>query len=91
MSAKKTRAPTSNPAFNIPMTDEQWDVVDFIGFEAETAFIYPFATDFDDITMETVDCIVERCNGYTNDTDTLYEICEKVLGINAEVYQRRNK
>lgn len=91
MSTKETRAPTSNPAFNVPMTDEQWNVVDFIGFEAETAFVYPFATDFDDITMKTIDCIVERCSGHTDDTDTLYEMCEEVLGINPEICQRRSK
>lgn len=85
---KATRCPTSNDAFNVPMTDEQWDVVDFIGFEAETAFVYPFAVDFDDVTMDMVDRIVADCNGHTNDWDTLYGACESVLGINSDLIKK---
>ena len=67
------------------MTAEQFDVVNFVAFESETSLVYPFVVDFDDMTFEMVNNIVKGCNGYTSDTDTLYEECEKVLGINPEL------
>lgn len=73
---------TSNEKLNGPMTYEQWQVVDFVGLEAETAWVYPFAIDFDDMTKDMVDKIVEGCNGRTDDWDTLYRECERVLGCN---------
>ena len=79
---KKRYCPTSNEAFNVLMTEEQISVVDFIALEAETALVYPFAVDFDDATMDMVDRIVARCNGRTNDRETLYRECERVLGCN---------
>lgn len=91
MGTKQMRCPTSNKLFNIPMTDEQWDVVDFIGFEAETAFVYPFAVDFDDATMDMVDSIVSGCHGHTNDSDVLYGECERVLGINPNLIKHPEK
>ena len=86
---KRRHCPTSNELFNVPMTEEQWDVVDFIGFEAETAFVYPFAVDFDDVTMDMVDSIVAGCQGHTNDTDVLYGECERVLGVNPDLKKGR--
>lgn len=77
------RGQTSNERFNILMTYEQWQVVDYIGLEAETAFVYPFTIDFDDVTMGMIDRIVANCNGHTDDWDTLYEACERVLGVNS--------
>lgn len=76
----------SNKRFsNIPLTAEQFDVVDFVAFESETALVYPFAVEFNDMTFEMVNNIVKGCNGHTSDTDTLYEECEKVLGVNSEL------
>lgn len=88
---KKICCPTSNEKLNVPMTAEQWDVVDFIGLEAETARVYPFAVDFDDVTMDMVDGIVAGCNGHTNDTETLYGECERVLGINPDLIKKRTQ
>ena len=48
----------------------------------QVSTIYPFATEFDDLTMDMVDKIVEECNGYSDDTEILYEVCERILGIN---------
>ena len=76
---------TSNKRLNVPMTEQEWDVVDFITFESETAITYPFGIDFDDITMEMVDSIVSACEGHTEDTDLLYDACERVLGTNADL------
>jgi hypothetical protein len=76
---KHTFAPTSNPNFNVPMTTAQWSVIDFIAFESETSLKYPFKKDFDDLNMETIDKIVEICEDL-EDTDAIYEACEKVLG-----------
>lgn len=87
---KSKRCPTSNERFNIPMTDEQWAVVDFIGLEAETAWVYPFAVDFDDVTMEMVDKIVASRNGNTDDWDSLYGACESVLGTNPDLTSRKS-
>lgn len=79
----------SNDRFNnIPLTAEQFDVVDFIAFESECAIVYPFAVKFDNVTFEMVNNIIKGCNGYTDDEDCLYEECEKVLGINPELLQR---
>lgn len=88
---KKICCPTSNEKLNVPMTAEQWDVVDFIGLEAETAWIYPFAVDFDDVTMDMVDRIVAGCSGHTNNRDTLYGICECVLGVNSNLTKNNFK
>lgn len=82
---KKKCPVTSNVKLNTPMTEEQWDVVDFVAFESETSVIYPFAIGFDDMTMEMVDSIAKACNGHTDDEDTLYEECERVLGRNPEL------
>lgn len=79
---KHTYASTSNEKLNIPMTAEEWDVVSFVAFENETSTIYPFATEFDNLTMDMVDKIVEECNGHSDDTEILYEVCERILGIN---------
>lgn len=71
----------SNKRFNkVYLTVAQYDVLDFIAFESETSFVYPFAIEFDDITMEMVDGIIELCRGHTEDTDILYEACKKILG-----------
>lgn len=76
----------SNKRFsNIPLTVEQFGVVDFVAFESETALVYPFAVGFNNMTFEMVNDIVKGCNGHTSDIDTLYEECEKVLGINPEL------
>ena len=79
---------TSNKKLNVPMTREEWDVVSFLAFESETSIIYPFALDFDSLTMEIVSSIVEKCNGFTHDTETLYKICEMELGINKKLMKR---
>lgn len=76
---KKNYAPTSNPNLNVPMTEEQWEVVDFIAFESETSVIYPFKVEFDDLTMEMVDKIIENCADI-EDIDAIYDACETVLG-----------
>lgn len=73
----------SNERFSrVPLTAEQFDVIDFIAFEGETAVTYPFAIEFDDVTMEMVEKIIKYCNGHTSNEDFLYEGCEYVLGIN---------
>lgn len=82
---KQKYANTSNDNLNVPMTTEQWDVVDFIAFESETAVIYPFAIAFNHLTMEMIERIAVACNGHTCNTETLYEKCECVLGINPEL------
>ena len=85
---KKTYCcPTSNEKLNVPMTHKQWAVVDFIGLEAETAIVYPFATDFDDMTMDMVDRILAGCNGRTNNRNALYNACKNVLGANPTLLQ----
>ena len=76
---------TSNPRLNVPMTQNQWDVVDFVAFESETSIVYPFAIKFDDLTFEMIDKIVKYCNNNTSNTDFLYEGCEEVLGINPDL------
>ena len=73
----------SNERFDhMPLTAEQFDVIDFIAFESETAVVYPFAVKFNDVTFEVVNEIVYACDGNTNDNDVLYYACEEVLGIN---------
>lgn len=79
---KQKYADTSNVNLNIPMTEEEWNVVDFIVFESETAIIYPFSIGFNDLTMDLIKCIVKSCNGHTNDTETIYMACENILGKN---------
>ena len=76
---KKTYAPTSNPNLNVPMTEQQWEIVDFIAFESETSVIYPFKVEFDDLTMEMIDEILQNCLDI-EDTDAIYDACEKVIG-----------
>lgn len=74
------------------MTEEQWNVVDFIVFESETSVIYPFSTEFKNVTMEMIDNIIELCNDYTGgDTDILYNNCSKILGINPKLIQNKEK
>ena len=76
----------SNRRFSgVPLTAERDAVVDFVAFESETAVVYPFAVEFDDMTMEMVDSICSACNGHTDDADSLYDACEKVLGVNPAV------
>ena len=76
---KQTYATTSNQNLNVPMTETQWDIVDFIAFESETSIIYPFKIKFDDLTMENINEIIKNCTD-VEDTDAIYEACEKVLG-----------
>lgn len=78
---KKTFAPTSNPNLNVPMTQTQWDIIDFIAYESETSKIYPFKVEFDNLTMEMIDKIIENCKEL-DDLECIYCACEKVLGIN---------
>lgn len=73
---------------NLDLTDEQFDVVCFIAFEARTSEIYPFDTTYRDVTLDMVNHIVEECEGLTDDTDTVYAACEAVLGINSFINQR---
>ena len=76
----------SNERFsNVPLTAEQFDVIDFIAFESETSVVYPFEVAFDDVTFEMVNEIVCACDGSTNDNDILYYECESVLGVNPEL------
>ena len=84
---KKICCPTSNEKLNVPMTYKQWQVVDFVGLEAETAWVYPFAIDFDDITMDMVDRIVAGCNNRTNNRNALYNACRSVLGVHPTLLQ----
>ena len=71
----------SNKRFdNIPLTAEQFDVIDFIAFESETSKKYPFVIKFDDITMDIVENIINYCQGDTRNTDFVYMGCEKYLG-----------
>lgn len=76
---KKMHAPTSNPNFNIPMTETQWDIIDFIAFESETSHKYPFKVAFDDLTMDMINEIIKNCKEL-DDTESIYCACEKVLG-----------
>lgn len=76
---QKTYASTSNPNLNVPMTEQQWEIVDFIAFESETSVIYPFKVEFDDLTMEMIDEIIQNCADI-EDTDSIYDACENVLG-----------
>ena len=76
---QKTYAPTSNPNLNVPMTKQQWEIVDFIAFESETSVIYPFKVEFNDLTMEMIDEIIQNCADI-EDTDSIYDACENVLG-----------
>lgn len=76
----------SNERFNnVPLTAEQFDVIDFIAFEEGTSVTYPFAIGFDDVTMDMVEKIIKYCNGHTHNEDFVYEGCEYVLGINQEL------
>ena len=82
MAQKHNYCSTSNEKLNVPMTEEQWMVVDFVAFESETSVIYPFHIGFNDMTMETVESICLACDGCVYDTEALYEACECILGIN---------
>ena len=76
----------SNARFsNVPLTAEQFDVIDFIAFESETSVVYPFAIAFDDVTMDMVEQIIKYCNGDTGDSGVLYDECESVLGVNPKL------
>lgn len=78
----------SNERFsNVPLTEQQFDVIDFIAFESETSVRYPFAIKFDDVTMDMVETIISYCQGNTNDTDFVYSGCEYVLGVNPELFK----
>ena len=77
---KNTFAPTSNPNLNVPMTNTQWDIVDFIAFENETSLKYPFKVAFNDLTMEHINEIIETCKEL-DDLESIYSACEKVLGV----------
>lgn len=76
---KKTYAPTSNPNFNVPMTNEQWTIIDLIAFFSETAIKYPFKVKFNDLTMDDIDKIIVDCTDIENN-DLVLDSCEKILG-----------
>lgn len=71
----------------LDLTDEQFDVVSFIAFEARTSEIYPFDTAYRDVTLNMVNRIIKECEGNTNDTEAVYTACEIVLGINPYINQ----
>lgn len=76
----------SNESFsNVPLTAEQFDVIDFIASESKTSVVYPFAIAFNDVTFDMVNEIVYACDGSTHNEDVLYYECETVLGINPEL------
>lgn len=83
MAQKHNYSSTSNEKLNVPMTEKQWMVVDFVAFESETSVIYPFQIGFDDMTMEMVESICLACKGCVYDTEVLYEACESILGTNS--------
>lgn len=88
----KTTCPvTSNPRLNVPMTPAQWDVVDFLAFESETAVYYPFDTAFDDLTMDMIDSIVSQCGGCTDDSNVIFEAATRILGIPTDFLNRREE
>ena len=88
----KTTCPvTSNPRLNVPMTPEQWDVVDFLAFESETAVYYPFDTAFDDLTMDMIDSIVSQCERCTDDSNVIFEAATRILGIPTDFLNRREE
>ena len=78
---KRTRCLTSNSEFNVPMTAAQWDVVNYIALEEETAKDYPFGVDFDHLTMAMVEDIVTGCGGCIHSDKVLYRECKRVLGL----------
>lgn len=82
---------TSNPRLNVPMTPEQWDVVDFLAFESETAVYYPFDTAFDDLTMDMIDSILALCGGCADDSNVFFEAATRILGIPTDFLNRREE
>lgn len=71
----------------LDLTDEQFDVVSFIKFEARTSEFYPFDTAYRDVTLNMVNRIIEGCEGDTSDNEVVYTACEIVLGINPYINQ----
>lgn len=77
-----------NEDASVPTNDDEWDVATFIDFESETSIIYPFATNFEDVTMEQIREIVKKCNSSTDNTETLYAACNAVLGVNHKLREK---
>lgn len=53
----------------------------FMAFEKETSIIYPFASDFEELSEEILLKIEEKCSGHI-DAETLYDALEEIVGEN---------
>ena len=60
---------------------------DFMEFEKKTSIIYPFASDFEELSAEYLLKIEEKCNGDT-DAETIYAAIEEVVGANPQLKDR---
>lgn len=60
---------------------------DFMEFEKKTSIIYPFASDFEELSVEHLLKIEEKCNGDT-DAETIYAAIEEVVGANPQLKDR---
>ena len=59
-------------------------ICDFMEFEKETSIVYPFASDFKQLSEEILLKIEEKCNGHT-DTETIYDAIAEVVGENPQL------
>lgn len=57
------------------------DILDYIVFCNETSMVYPFATQYEDITLGDIHRIEFLTNG-SSDTEIIHYACTVVLGIN---------
>jgi hypothetical protein len=79
---KKTYAPTSNPNFNIPMTEEQWAIINFLAFESEHAKYYAYGKQFNELNMDDINKIIKVLIQNAVNEEVMFNTCIEVLGTN---------
>lgn len=79
---KKIYPKTSNPNLNIPMTEEQWAVVDFLAFKSKHTKYYEFGKEFNELTMDDINQIIKTLVLLSVEEEVMFRTCIKVLGEN---------
>ena len=78
---KKTYPKTSNPNLNIPMTEEQWAVVDFLAFENKQKY-YAYGKEFNELTMYDINQIIKVLIQNAVNEEVMFNTCIELLGEN---------
>ena len=75
---KKTYPKTSNPNLNIPMTEEQWAVVDFLAFESKQKY-YAYGKQFNELNMDDINKIIKVLIQNAVNEEVMFNTCIEVL------------